>query len=64
VQLPGSYSPLTGELLTDSEVEHLSKWKLNTFTSIVFMFVAQTWYVQKDLITMAIKNHMIQRQQT
>jgi hypothetical protein len=40
------------------------RFRLNTFAGQVMLLIAFTWFVQKDLITMAIKNYMIARQQT
>jgi transcriptional regulator with PAS, ATPase and Fis domain len=37
---------------------------MKAFIGLQLMFIGHTYLVQKDLITYAIKNHMIRRQQT
>lgn len=62
--MAGNSSPYSGEKLEEHELAHLMRFRLNTFAGQVMLLIAFTWFVQKDLITMAIKNYMIARQQT
>lgn len=64
VQLQHYYDPYTGNLMEGDEITHFHKYKMTIFTGQLVFFLAHTWYMQKDMITQAIANHMIRRQQT
>ena len=64
VQLEGSYNNYTGKKLEGADRDHYFSIYLNAQTGLIILFCVHTWFVQKDLITVAIKNHMIKRQQT
>lgn len=46
------------------EKDHYFSLFMNGYAGLIILFCVHTWFVQKDLITVAIKNHMIKRQQT
>jgi len=52
------------EALEDEEYEKLYTDGMKMVVTMVFLFCAHTYVVQKDLITLAIKNRMVSRQQS
>lgn len=50
--------------MTPDQIESTIRTRMNAMIGLVLFFLAHYWYVQKDMITFAIKNHMIARQQT
>lgn len=64
VEFEVHYSHKTGVLMTQDEVDATIRTRMNAMIGLVLFLLAHYWYLQKDLITFAIKNHMIARQQT
>lgn len=63
-QFSDSFSPYTGKPLEGESLQLVVRTRMSLFVWFIFMFMVHTYFVQKDLITYAIKNHMIRRQQT
>ena len=61
VQLDDYYDPYTGKPLTEDDKAVFMKFKFNLMIGMLVIFIDSTYFVQKDLITYAIKNHMITR---
>lgn len=61
VQFDGFHDSTTGELLDETEIAHLARYRFNSFNGVIMMLCAYTWLCQKDLIVMAIRNTMISR---
>lgn len=66
VQLDCYYDPYTGKHLMDFEgaIEHQTRDRFVIFLCLNILFIVHTWQVQRDIITFAIKNHNMARQQS
>lgn len=64
VQLEHYYDPYTGKLMEAHDKAYFKKHRMNVLVGLIVLFLGHSYYIQKDLITYAIKNHMIARQQT
>ena len=62
VQLENYYDSQSGELVDDSMRANDKTTRIQSLFLVILFLLAHNWYIQRDLIGLTIKNHMIARQ--
>ena len=64
VQILATRNDEDEERVTPDQNDDLFRQRMNGLMAVVILFSMLTWLVQKDIITVVIKNHLVSRQQT